>query len=258
MKLTNSGGFRVNWQPPIVEACALKMPENLTADKPDTADFKTFAWVCKGLPRVKPRVNQSRLRDLLYHMAENRVTETSIGNSTVNQAELAQVFCEDNSGYFGIVQRVSPAGALVLVRLYLAHELEMSGKSPGEVSAEVLAYSDSEADLIKIAQDRKVAKATFDARLNDPAGFTESEFSFSVLNGLFWRHGGASLKSLIVGGIEVSKNLVPYSSNSGKTWDFRVSFHWTGSDGVKREAVKESSYESNRRNDEERNWGLPE
>jgi hypothetical protein len=234
------------------------MTENLTVEKPDTADFKTFSWVCKGLPRVKPRVNQSRLRDLLYHMAEKRLKETTLGSSTVAQSELAELFCEDDSGYYGTVERVSPAGARLLVRLYLAHDLDMSGKSAGTVSPEVQAYCESEADLVKMAQDRKAAKAAFDARLNDPASFTESEFTFSVLNGLFWRHGGASLKSLTVGGIEVSKNLVPYSSNSGKTRDFRVSFHWTGSDGVKRESVKESSFESNRRNDEERNWGLPE
>lgn len=223
----------------------------------DPADFQSFTWVCKGLPGVKPRVTQAKLRDLLYHFAETGKKTASVGEAPVTVEELAGMFCE-YSGYYGTTERVSPAGAACLVRLYEEQALEMTGKGRGEVSEELLAYCDSEPALRAKVQARKEAKAAYEAKLADPTSFTENEFTFTLLNDLFWRHVGKEGRSLTVGDVEVHKNVVPFRSNSGKTTDFRVSFHWTGADGMRHEQVKSSEYESNRRNDEERNWGLPE
>jgi hypothetical protein len=62
-----------------------------------------------------------------------------------------------------------------------------------------------------------------------------------------------------IGGTTVTKEVSRYSSNSGKSHDNEVILKWTGSDGTLHEEVlRHSSYQHNQRNDEDRNWGLPE
>lgn len=224
----------------------------------DPADFQTFTWVCQGLPGVKPRVNQRRLRELFHALRKSGPTSTTLINATVVRSELSELFCEFDSGLYGASERVSPAGARLLVRLYVENELVLKGKMTGEPSAELLAYCNSEQALLDKVQERKAAETAFKARLSDPANFSEDEFSTSILDKLFWRHVGSGGGKLTIGGIEVQKAVTAYRSNSGKSKDFRVSFYWTGSDGTSHERVAPSLYESNRRNDEDRNWGLPE
>jgi hypothetical protein len=64
-------------------------------------------------------------------------------------------------------------------------------------------------------------------------------------------------KTVLTGRL-LSKEVAAYCSNSGKSRDYRVRFVWRSSDGKHRELTKHSAFESNRRNDEKRNWGLPE
>ena len=64
-------------------------------------------------------------------------------------------------------------------------------------------------------------------------------------------------QEVIINGIHISKVVVPYKSNSGKSRDFSIKICWTGFDGKQVTLdVKESRYDLNRRNDSERNWGL--
>lgn len=224
----------------------------------DPADFQTFTWVCQGLPGVKPRVNQRRLRELFHALRKAGPKSATLINATVVLSELSELFCEFDSSHYGTSERVSPAGARLLVRLYAENELVLKGKVTGEPTAELLAYCNSEQALLDKLQERKAAEAAFKARLSDPASFSEDEFSTSLLDKLFWKHVGSGGGKLTVGGVEVQKAVTSYRSNSGKSRDFRVSFYWTGSDGVKQERVMPSLFESNRRNDEDRNWGLPE
>ncbi len=93
----------------------------------------------------------------------------------------------------------------------------------------------------------------YDLKLVDP-----NKIDANTLDDLFWKHHGKGPGSLTVGGIKVTKSIDRYSSNSGKSKDWRVTFTWTNSDGMAVSRVKESRYEDNRRNDAERNWGLPE
>ncbi len=81
------------------------------------------------------------------------------------------------------------------------------------------------------------------------------EKTFTELNQIFW---DADIKngSLVVDGIEVTKRLTRYTSNSRKRYDWRVTFSWVDSDGEPKSVTKESMYEKNRSNDPNRNWGL--
>lgn len=86
----------------------------------------------------------------------------------------------------------------------------------------------------------------------------EADFSYSTLNQVFWNRGAKGSTSAVVGGINVIKTVTKYTSNSGKHTDYQVVFSWIGTDGKESKVSKESVYSKNRRNDEKRNWGLPE
>lgn len=96
----------------------------------------------------------------------------------------------------------------------------------------------------------------------DLSAVLEVEFSYRMLNDLFFEHVGAfrGARTLFVGGIAVTKYVShAYKSNSGKSRDSEVEISWVGSDGQKRTVSNGGSrYRANRRNDAERDWGLPE
>ena len=81
------------------------------------------------------------------------------------------------------------------------------------------------------------------------------EKTFDELNQIFW---DASIKrgALEVDGTKVTKSLARHPSNSGKSYDWEVSFSWIDVDGKPRSLTKESRFKDNRRNDADRNWGL--
>ena len=63
---------------------------------------------------------------------------------------------------------------------------------------------------------------------------------------------------MMIGGIKVNKFLLRHESNSGRSHDWEVIFTWESKDGPPKSLKKESRFGNNRRNDAERNWGLPE
>lgn len=214
----------------------------------DSADFETFTAICKGLPGVKPRKTQQRLRELHYQ-GENTV----IGGVPVSADDLKELFVEAVRGGF-LTERVSPAGARLLVKLYEAGALEVT---PSTVSDEVRAYCESEVELREKVKARERAAAELKERREHPERIKEEDFSYSLLNQLFWHHGQQGNSSMVVGGITVHKTVLPRRSNSGKSTDFAVTFSWTGADGKQHQVEKANVYDNNRRNDPDRNWGLP-
>jgi len=215
----------------------------------DPNDFKSFRDVCKGLPGVKPRLLQNRLREALV-----RGEGLTLGAEQVTHGELRELFVTAYRGLYEVYV-VSPKGARILVRLYRAGVLETP---PKEVSTELLKYLDSEDALRAKAQARRDRERAYREKVENPESITESEFTFSLLNEVFWKQGLKGDSSMVLDGITVTKSVTPYLSNSGKSRDFRVAFSWVGRDGKRHCAEKPSIYEGNRRNDEERNFGLPE
>ncbi len=230
----------------------------------DPDDFLTFSELFRGLPHARPRVNQGWLRDVWFNAIQTEVAVADLAGFCVPTAELAELFHETTrTGYSTEV--VSPAGARLLARLYRAGVLDTGKKKPEEPSAEFLAYCASEPQLLGKARMRALEKAgkqqaerVYRERLTKPDCFTEDEFTYRLLDDLFWHHKGAGGGELVIGGVCVSKEVAAYCSNSGKSRDYRVRFVWRSSDGKHRELTKHSAFESNRRNDEKRNWGLPE
>ena len=128
---------------------------------------------------------------------------------------------------------------------------------PGEVTPELVEYCESEPSLMERAKERLAQRAAYEAKVSNPETIVEAEFTWSLLNAVFFRHG-KDTREMAVGGRTVSKHLHPFRSNSGKSTDFNVTFTWKSTDGTSRQLEKQSLYESNRRNDEDRNWGLSE
>ena len=169
---------------------------------------------------------------------------------------------------------VTPEVAVKLIKLYQKGVLSTGGKKPGRVQQWLVDYAATPMEVIMeksrelwhsehAAMDTAKAAAAVvaaerSASLQNLAAFNERQFTYSLLNDLFFENVGKGAGELIIGGISVKKHLSRYASNSGKNHDFQVSFSWTTPDGTPELITKESVYRGNRHNDAGRNWGLPE
>ena len=169
-------------------------------------------------------------------------------------------FNEDNGA-----ARTTPRGAALLVDLYERSALPTQG-GRGEPDSKLTLYAASEDKLISMINDYQSKQRAEAARrqifVADPSRLPEGEFTYSILDEIFWAKIGPfrGTRNLVIGNIDVTKCVSgPYTSNSGKSQDSAVEISWTGSDGEKRTVTNGGSrYKKNRRNDSERNWGLPE
>lgn len=164
-------------------------------------------------------------------------------------------------------KRLTPSAVAVLIGLYRYGKVPMSVKAPIEVPQDIVTFSQAdEEELLRKSvelrtradQDRQKRAEERNARFSKLGAISEADFTYSLLNDLFFFHLGGGGGSLRVGGILVTKHLSRYASNSRKTHDWDVAFTWVGRDGQPKEIRQESQFKNNRSNDEKRNWGLPE
>jgi hypothetical protein len=152
------------------------------------------------------------------------------------------------------VLEVGPDAAAAIDDAYVAGNLSMQkGVLPLSAIPEVEAYlADAPRHRREIAERRRLDQA-----VRDPSVLKESDLEdYRLLEQLFFALKGAGSGTLELAGIPVTKSLVGYSSNSGKTTGWRVTYSWTGSDGRARFLEKTPLQASNRWNDPERDWGL--
>lgn len=157
---------------------------------------------------------------------------------------------------FDTVLEVGPDAAAAIAEAYKAGKLPMQKASlPPSPIPEAESYLADAPRLRKeIAERLRLEQA-----IRDPSVLTEADLSnYQLLDRVFFAAKGAGEGTLVLAGIRVTKSLAGYSSNSGKTMGWRVTFSWTGSDGLGRSIEKVPPEASNRRNDPERNWGLYE
>ena len=88
------------------------------------------------LPGVKPRVAKDRLYSGLLNAVLAQRPSFKLWPSEVSVVDCEELFMPDRKG----VDRVSPKGAALLLKLYRDGALPMSGKVPSEDVVEVLAY----------------------------------------------------------------------------------------------------------------------
>ncbi len=225
--------------------------------------YMTLSSALKCLQGVMPNKSKKLIEDALEIKYTPGLQEIYsryiVGKTELTEEEYQELWIETFT-YYGETIRISPAGAKTLLKLYCDGDLIL--KKGVEISEETTLkdYIAREREFKekagKLRQDGEKRKFL----LSNPDKVKEGDFSYELLNELFFRHLGPArdAQTMVIDGITVTKNITLYRSNSGKSHDFAVTISWTGSDGKYQQLKKGSIYEGNRRNDAERNWGLPE
>ena len=231
-----------------------------------------YQAACKMLPNVKPRTVTNILNSLL----DSIMSQVDILNMTSDTPEPSIEYCGitlsssdihniRSVADFGRI-KTTPQGAKTLIALYQAGGLfsERDKKAKVEpVHDELIVYADSEAALIDktlaIKEAERKAKEEREERINNPETLSVKDFTYSLLNDIFFVHLGkcTGQQEMNIGGIPVTKTVLPHRSNSGKSRDFEVTFYFTDECGERQTISKSSQYTGNRRNDADRNHGLP-
>ena len=100
------------------------------------ADLLATLKLLAMLPGVKARVAKHRLYGGLLNAVLAQRPSFNLWPSEVSVADCDEIFIPDRKG----IDRVSPKGAELLLKLYRAGALPMSGKVPSEDVGGVLAY----------------------------------------------------------------------------------------------------------------------
>lgn len=221
-----------------------------------------FREVLAMLPGVKPKEASAFLRNAHDELLEALVRNddepvATISGINLSPGDFAEVLSGSRSRY-----RTTPKGAEILLALYEAGALPVRKTKPDGCSSlsELRRYAACEEDLQARseaieAEERAAAERRL-AIVENPDLLAHEDFSYEILNDIFFRKCGPGSHKLRIGGIDVTKSVATLSSNSGKSRDSSVRFSWTGNDGELHSIDKQSRFAGNRTNDASRNWGL--
>jgi hypothetical protein len=231
------------------------------------------------LPNAKPRKARWLLNDIQDYFFNQMLG--NFGNDTCEESDSYDPyqFNQGNTLSYGELQElmitqtndwgdetlfITPRGAEILIELYQNKIFELTKQRDGvSTPKELLDYSQSSGDLIRKVENEKklAAQALAQEKYWDenPEELPETLFSATRLNRIMIKHMGLGMHaSMMIGGIKVTKHVNSYKSNSGKSHDNDINLEWTGSDGQRHEQpLRASMNKYNRRNDANRNWGLP-
>ena len=161
-----------------------------------------------------------------------------------------------NRSVIDLVVVVGPDAAAAIVAAYKAGQLPMktANTRPTAVPLADAYLAQAPGHRDQIAERERLERA-----IKDPSVLEEADLdNYRLLDSLFFAIKGPGGGTLKLAGLKVTKRLTDYSSNSGKSKGWRVSFSWIGSDGSQHALEKVPPEANNRRNDPERNWGLHE
>lgn len=216
--------------------------------------------------RLLPGIDMPRARDLLcspespfgFGVSSLNQETVTINQHTVHREDLVSI---------AIDGKVDSTAALTILVMYEQAALPMkAGRMPGEARDAHL-YQLASLREETLERERQAAASLarrqeverYRAQIADPTLVREDEFSIGLLNDIFFRHHGPGGGTLTIGGLKVTKSHpVRYASNSGKSSFWSYTYSWTSPDGTPRQLDQRSAFEDNRRNDPNRNWGLPE
>lgn len=192
-----------------------------------------------SLPGIKPR----KARTLIMK------------GELLTKEQKSDIFLRSND-ILDTVYVIGPDAASAILAAYKAGKLPMdSGEAVREAPAAEQYLENADQLRAQIAERRRKEACVKDISLVTEADFVDNR----LLDRIFWANTPKGQGTLRLAGIEVTKTVHGYSSNSGKNTGYEVSFHWTGSDGQLRSSGTGKPSEAfNRRNDEKRNWGFHE
>ncbi|WP_238866809.1 hypothetical protein [Achromobacter xylosoxidans] len=220
------------------------------------------------LPNVQPNKARARIREwedgLLSQLvgstdAAEEVEPVEVAGETLTLECLEELKHDD--GYSAAT--ISPNGAQILMRLYRAGGLPMKG--PIEtVHSKLAAYAadnHSHRDLWMAENARhKAAQDSRHTLLSNPNSIPLTSLTEELVNEVFFFHSKnhTGVETMMISGVEVTRTVSKYISNSGKTSGYEVTLEWIGKNGQPVVYKRDTPFSSNRRNDAKRNWGLPD
>jgi hypothetical protein len=239
--------------------------KSIEALHPLNQRYKTLSSILKLLPEVKPNLLKQYLKEIAY----GELIKLSPSEKLIKK-NISEIFIEttDGSYYENNIVVISPQGAQIIADAYLAGNFDSFMKSKKQTNPDIT-------NILKyVASDKEIQETynnyiselceeeeRFQNLIRHPNKVKEEEFTASLLNAIFINKYGykQGVDTMLIGGIEVTKEVQSFRSNSRKSTDYSVTVSWTGSNGKYNELpIRNSSYEFNRSNDEKRNWGLPE
>lgn len=190
------------------------------------------------LPGVKPKVARSAILD---------------GN-ILSKEERRDIFYRD--AYFADdVLVVGPDAAAAILAAYQAGKLPMNKGLRITEAPRAMEYVNDGAVKEQSRERRRTETCLKDISLVKESDFTDNR----LLDRLFFAHAPKGSRTLKLDGIDVTKEVHGYRTNSRQNTGYEVTFYWTGSDGKERSSGTGKPPEAfNRANDPKRNWGLHE
>ncbi len=252
------------------------------ASKLDSSVMKTLDEVLSALPNVSPRSGKigTKWAEKRAQAAMCEMVRRDINSNEEDTGEDWSVEIEDAGVTFTTEEAAhlryqphpmsrllcSPYAVGLLIAMYQAGLLfgkTQKNRDVGEVANWLYTYGEQATQLYAKSlslsiEEQKKAEA-YDAQLAHPESIPVSAFNYRLLNDVFVANLGlgGGTKVMVIGGVEVSKTVRVRTSNSGKSRDSEVTFTYVDSDGETVVLEKESIYSGNRRNDANRNHGLP-
>jgi hypothetical protein len=232
--------------------------------KIDGRELMQLSTALGYLPGVKPRRAAEDLVRAYYRLIDERIRfeQLEVGQHGEKEEtlDLSGVTVDffghplSMSDFEGLAARsdfgsrcITPKGVLLLIKLYQEGAFERKKVKKGlpeEPSPALHEYAAKEAELLAKSAARRKDNADWlakrDAYLENPASVPEAEFSYSLLNALFFKHHGPGSATMDVGGLRVTRGVATDSSNLGKIQESTVVFRWTSADGQSHELSKES------------------
>lgn len=172
----------------------------------------------------------------------------------LSEQERTDIHCR-NASMIDTVLEVGPDAAAAILAAYKSERLPMRKGQKPTAAPDAEAYL-ARGDVLrrKIAERRRQELA-----VKDPSLIVETDFTnHRLMDIVFFAKIGSGSGSMVLAGIKVNKTVSGYRSNSGQTIGWSVRFDWVGSDGEHRYSEVIPPEANNRRNDADRNWGLPE
>ncbi|MFD1744486.1 hypothetical protein ACFSE1_03335 [Rhizobium helianthi] len=150
---------------------------------------------------------------------------------------------------------VGPDAAAAILAAYQAGKLSMNKGAGVAEAPQAAEYVNDQVVKEQFRERRRKEACLRDISLVKERDFTDSR----LLDRIFFAHAPKGTMRLTLDGIDVTKDVHGYRSNSRKNTGYEVTFYWTGSDGQQRSCGTGKPPEAfNRANDPERNWGFYE
>lgn len=160
-----------------------------------------------------------------------------------------------NAYFADDVRLVGPDAAAAILAAYQAGKLPMNKGAGVAEAPQATEYVNDDVVKEQFRERRRKEACLKDISLVKESDFTDNR----LLDRIFFAHAPKGTMTLTLDGIDVTKDVHGYRTNSRKNTGYEVTFHWTGSDGQQRSSGTGKPPEAfNRANDPERNWGLHE